>query len=109
MKKNLIFLVSMLCVSVALFLLRFTGMTAHIIVSVLGLAIMIPITVLTAKDWKCPPAEIIMRAMYLIAVVSGGVLMRVYGVPALGLAHKISAVLFVLLLLVLYIPKLIKK
>jgi hypothetical protein len=31
--------------------------------------------------------------------------MKVHGVAALGIAHKISAVVFVVLLLVLYLPK----
>ena len=105
MSKNRIFLIGMAVVSALLFLLRMTGMTAHIIVSVIGLAIMIPLTLATRKEWKLPPLEIILRALYFVAIVTGGVLMKVHGVAALGLAHKISAALFVVLLLVLYIPK----
>ena len=105
MNKNRFFLISMICVSALLFLLRMTGLTAHIIVSVVGLAIMIPITLKTRNEWKKTPLEIMMRAMYLIAIVTGGVLMKVHGVAALGIVHKVCAALFVLLLLVLYIPK----
>ena len=46
-----------------------------------------------------------MRAMYLVAVVFGGMLMNLHGIAALGIAHKISAVAFLALLLVVYIPK----
>lgn len=105
MNKNRFFLISMLVVSLLLFLLRVTGIVPHIIVSVLGLAIMIPITVKTRKTWKIPALEVIMRVGYLVAIITGGVLMKVHGVAALGLVHKIGAALFVVLLLVLYIPK----
>ena len=105
MNKNRIFLVAMMAVSVLLFLLRMTGMGAHVAVSVLGLAVMIPITLQTRKEWKKPTLEIIMRAMYLVAIVTGGALMKVHGVAALGMVHKIGAALFVVLLLALYIPK----
>ena len=105
MNKNRIFLLSMVLVSVMLFLLRMTGLTAHIIVSVAGLAVMIPLTLATRKEWKIPALEVIMRAMYLVAIITGGILMKVHGVAALGIVHKISAALFAVLLLVLYIPK----
>ena len=77
-------------------------------ISVLGLAIMIPITVMTRKEWKIPSLEVIMRVMYLVAIVTGGVLMKVHGVAALGIVHKIAAAAFVVLLMVLYIPKMKK-
>ena len=105
MNKNRIFLLSMVLVSVMLFLLRMTGLTAHIIVSVAGLAVMIPLTLATRKEWKIPALEVVMRAMYLVAIITGGILMKVHGVAALGMVHKISAALFAVLLLVLYIPK----
>ena len=105
MNKNRIFLLSMAVVSVMLFLLRMTGLAVHIGVSIAGLVVMIPLTLQTRKEWKIPALEVIMRAMYLVAIVTGGILMKVYGVAALGVVHKISAALFVVLLLVLYIPK----
>ena len=105
MNKNRVFLISMLLVSVLLFLLRLTGLIPHIIVSVIGLVIMIPLTIKTKSDWKIPALEIIMRAMYVVAIVSGGMLMKLHGIAALGIVHKISAAIFLLLLLVLYIPK----
>lgn len=105
MNKDRIFLISMIAVSLLLFLLRMTGLTAHIIVSVLGLAIMIPFTLKTKSEWTKTPLEILMRAMYLIAIVTGGALMKVHGIAVLGMTHKIGAALFLILLLVLYIPK----
>ena len=105
MKKNRIFLLAMAAVSVLLFLLRMTGLPAHIAVSVVGLAVMIPLTLATRKDWKIPALEVLMRVMYFVAIVTGGVLMKVHGVAALGMVHKISAALFVVLLLALYLPK----
>ena len=108
MKKNLIFLISMIIVSILLFLLRFTGLVPHIIVSVIGLILMISLTVKNTKSWKIPALEIIMRFAYFVAIVTGGLIMN-FQIPALSIAHKISAVLYVILLLVLYIPKVIKK
>lgn len=105
MNKNGFFMISMLAVSVLLFALRMTGLTAHIIVSVIGLAVMIPFTLKTLKSWSKPVLEVLMRVMYLVAIVTGGVLMKVHGVAALGIVHKLGAVLFAVLLLVLYIPK----
>ena len=102
MNKNRLFMIAMLAVALLLFALR---MVAHIIVSVVGLAIMIPFTLKTRCEWKKPALEIIMRVMYLIAIVTGGALMKIHGVAALGMVHKIGAAAFVILLLVLYIPK----
>ena len=105
MNKNRVFLLGMLAVSVLLALLRVTGLVPHIVISVVGLAIMIPYTVKTRKEWMIPALEVIMRLMYLVAIVTGGVLMKVHGVAALGMVHKIGAAAFVVLLLALYIPK----
>ena len=105
MKKNCLFLIAMVAVSLLLFLLRMTGLTTHIIISVLGLAVMIPYTVKTKKEWKNTALEVIMRVMYLVAIVTGGMLMKLHSLTALGIVHKIGAALFLVLLLVLYIPK----
>ena len=109
MNKNRVLLVGMTVVTALLFALRLTGIVPHILVSIAGLAVMIPITLKTKAEWKKPVSEVLMRVLYLIAVVTGGVLMKVHGVAALGIAHKVSAVLFFVLLLVLYIPKWNKK
>ena len=48
MKKDLIFAPAMLIIGAFLFLLRTTGMTAHIAISVIGILVLIAYTVLTA-------------------------------------------------------------
>lgn len=109
MKKNILFLIPMLLVVVALFLLRATGMTAHIVVSVVGLVLLIAYTVATKKEWKNPALEILQRVCYGIALITGVVLMNVHGIAAISIIHKISAVLFVILLADVEIHKAIKK
>ena len=109
MKKNILFLIPMLLVVVALFLLRATGMTAHIAVSVVGLVLLIAYTVATKKEWKNPALEILQRVCYGIALITGALLMNVHGIAAVSIIHKISAVLFVILLICAEIHKAIKK
>ena len=108
MKKDLIFAPILLLVGAALFLLRFTGMTAHIAISAVGAIALVAYTVLTKKEWKIPALEIIMRAFYGIALISGIVIMNVHGVAALAIVHKASAVLFMALIIVLLTHKVIK-
>ena len=101
MKKDLIFAPIMLLIGVLLFLLRATGMTAHIAISVIGVLVLIAYAVLTKKDWKIPALEILMRAFYGIALITGIVIMNVHGIVALAVIHKVSAVLFFALLVIL--------
>ena len=105
MKKDLIFAPIMLLIGVLLFLLRATGMTAHIVISVIGVLALIAYTVLTKKEWKIPALEILMRAFYGIALITGIVIMNVHGIVALAVIHKVSAVLFMSLIIVLLIHK----
>ena len=105
MKKDLIFAPAMLLVGVLLFLLRATGMTAHIVISVIGLLVLIAYSVLTKKEWKLPALEIIMRAFYGIALITGIVILNIHGIAALALIHKASAVLFLALLIILFVSK----
>ena len=105
MKKDLIFTPVMLLVGILLFLLRATGMTAHIAISLIGLLVLIAYTVLTKKDWKIPALEIIMRVFYGIALITGVVIMNVHGIIAFTVIHKASAVLFMALIIVLLIHK----
>ena len=109
MKKKLLFLIPMIIVAVLLFMLRATGMTAHIAVSVVGLVLLIAYTVATKKEWKNPLLEILQRVCYGIALITGVVLMNVHGIDAISIIHKISAVLFILFLAVTEAHKLIKK
>ena len=107
MKKDLIFAPVLLVIGVLLFLLRTTGMTAHIAISVAGILILAVYTVLTKKDWKIPALEVIMRAFYGIALITGIVIMNVRGIAALAIIHKVSAVLFMALIIVLLTHKLV--
>ena len=109
MKKDLIFAPVMLAVGILLFLLRATGMTAHIAISVFGIVALAAYTVATKKEWKIPALEILMRAAYGIALISGIVIMKVRGIAALAIVHKAGAALFVLLLVVLFVHKLTAK
>ena len=105
MKKDLIFTPALLVIGFLLCLLRATGMTAHIVISVIGVLLLIAYTVFTKKEWKIPVLEIIMRAFYGIALISGIVVLNIHGVVALAVIHKVSAVLFLALLVVLLVSK----
>ena len=105
MKKDLIFTPAMLIIGALLFLLRATGMTAHIVISAIGVAVLIIYAVLTKKEWKIPALEVIMRAFYGIALITGVVIMNVHGIVALAIIHKVSAVLFMALIIVLFTHK----
>ena len=109
MKKNLLFLIPMLAVVVALFMLRATGMAAHIIVSVIGLVMLVAYTVATKKSWRIPALEILQRVFYAVALITGVVLMNVHGIAVLSVVHKLSAVLFAVLLIATEIHKVLKK
>jgi hypothetical protein len=106
MKKDLIFAPVMLIIGALLFLLKTTGMTAHIALSVIGVLVLIAYAVATKKDWKLPALEIIMRAFYGIALITGIVIMNISGIVALAVIHKASAMLFLALLVVLFVYKL---
>ena len=107
MKKDLIFAPALILVAVALFMLRLTGMTAHIIVSFIGLAGIVAYAVLTKKEWKIPALEILMRASYGVALITGFIVMNVTGVVALAIIHKVFAAIFAVLLVVLFVHKLV--
>lgn len=105
MKKDLVFAPAMLVIGILLFLLRATGMTAHIVVSVIGVLVLIAYAVLTRKEWKIPALEIIMRVFYGIALITGIVIMNIHGIVALAVVHKVAAVLFLVLLVFLFVHK----
>ena len=109
MKKKLLFLIPMIIVAVLLFMLRATGMKVHIAVSVVGLVLLVAYTLATKKEWKIPALEILGRVCYGIALITGVVLMNVHGIAVVSIVHKISAVLFAILLIVCEIQKVIKK
>ena len=106
MKKDLIFAPILVVIAVLLALLKVTGMTLHIAVSVVGVIVLGVYSVLTKKEWKIIPLEIGMRASYGIALITGIVLAIKY-VVAIGIVHKDFAVLFAVALIVLFVQKLI--
>ena len=105
MKKDLIFAPIMFLVGIALFLLRFTGMPVHIAISIVGVLVLVGYTILTEQDWKIPALEIIMRAFYGIALITGIVMMNVQGFLVLSIVHKATAALFLVLIVVLLVSK----
>lgn len=107
MKKEFIFAPLMILVGVMLFMLKATGITAHIAISVVGILILAVYSIMTKKMWKIPALEIIMRIFYGIALITGIVVMNVKGIAVIAIVHKVCAVLFVVLLVVLFVHKLI--
>ena len=109
MKKNVLFLIPMVVVAILLFMLRATGMTAHIIVSVVGLVLLVTYALATKKTWKCPALEVLQRVCYAIALITGVVLMNVHGIAVIAIIHKVGAALFAVLLIATEIHKAVKK
>ena len=108
MKKDLIFAPLLFIVSALLFLLKTTGMTAHIAISLVGVVILAIYTIATKKEWKIIPLEIGMRVSYGIALISG-IVLKIKYLSIIGVLHKIFAILFVALLIVILIQKLSTK
>ena len=109
MKKDLIFFPILLIVGALLFLFDFTGKPVHIAIAVAGILVLAVYTSLTKTEWKIPALEIIMRAFYGIALITGVVVMNMQEIVAVGIAHRVSAALFVILLVVLFVHKLCVK
>ena len=109
MKKNVLFSVLILAVSVVLFLLKATGMAAHIGVGVVGLALLVVYAVATKKEWKNPALEVLCRVVYAIALITGVVVLKVSGIAALGIVHKASAAIFTVLFIILFVQKVASK
>ena len=105
MKKDLIFAPVMLVIGVLLFLLKATGLSAHIAISAVGVLALIAYTVLTKKEWKIPALEVLMRVFYGIALITGVIVMNLEGIAAFAVIHKICAALFLIMLVVLFILK----
>ena len=108
MKKDLVFAPVLLVIGVLLCLLKATGMTVHIVISIVGAIVLVAYTVTTKKQWKIPALEIIMRACYGIALITG-IVLKIKYIALIGVAHKITAMLFVILLIVLFVLKVIAK
>ena len=109
MKKNLMFVIPMIIVAVLLFMLRATGMTAHIVISVIGLALLVAYALATKKNWKCPALEVLQRVCYAVALISGIALKGGCTFVAMPASHRIGAVLFVVLFVIAEVHKAVKK
>ena len=83
-------------------------MTAHIIISVIGVATLIAYTVTAKKEWKIPALEIGMRASYGVALITG-IVLKIKYIAALGIVHKVFAALFLVALVATFVQKLIAK
>ncbi len=108
MKKDLIFAPILLVVGVLLGLLKVTGMTGHIILSVVGVIVLVVYSVLTKKTWKIPALEIGMRVSYGLALISG-IVLKIKYIAIIGIFHKIFAVLFVIAIIILLVYKVVIK
>ena len=106
MKKDLIFAPILLVVACLLGMLSYTGIAAHIGVSVVGVLALGAYTTLTKKSWKIPALEILMRVCYGIALITGAIVLATHA-AALAVVHKVCAALFVILLIVLFVKKLL--
>jgi CDP-diglyceride synthetase len=95
MKKDLIFAPLLIVIGVLLFLLRLTGIYAHIAISAVGVVALIAYTVLTKKEWRLPILEIGMRVAYGVALITGIVIWNVYGLTVLAVIHKVLGGLFI--------------
>ena len=109
LKKTLVFSALILIIGILLCLLKVTGMPAHIALAVAGLVLLVAHTVMTKKQWQVPALEILTRVCYGIALITGVVLMKVSGVAALAVVHKIGAAAFGVLFIVLFVLKLRSK
>ena len=105
MKKDLIFAPILVLIGALLWMYKLLGGPAHIAISVLGVLVLAVYTAATKKEWKIPALEIAMRAFYGIALITGIAVMKLHSVAALGYIHKISAVLFLALIIVLLVSK----
>ena len=107
MKKDLIFTPAMLAIAILLCMYKVMGTPAHIAISVIGILLLAVYTSVKKKEWKIPVLEIIMRACYGLALITGGVVMNLEDILTLQIAHKASAALFVVLLVILFVHKVI--
>ena len=112
MKKTILYFICMIIISSLLFLLKITGMKLHIVLGILALLITIVYTLLIRKEFKeyskkSIIMEILMRVSLAIALVTGFLLKPLGTVVIISIIHKISAVTFAIILLVINIKKIL--
>ena len=105
-KLNIISFIAVIVSLIGLALLRLTGMPAHIVISVIALAVMVICAIADRKNWKNPALEIVYRAFYLITLITGIVMVAAAISSAIGIVHKIAAAAFAVLFIVnFFLPK----
>ena len=114
MLKTILYTISMIIISVLLFSLKITGMKMHIVLGLLALIITIVYTLLIRKSLKefskkSIVKEILMRVCLAIALISGFLLKPFGTVLVISIVHKIAAIVFTMLLLVININKIFIK
>ena len=112
--KTIIFTVVMAIISALLFLLKTTGMNIHILLGILGFVVTVGYTLMIKKDFKklskiSVVSEILMRIFYAVALISGFMLKVIEERAVVAKVHKIAAVIFTILLVVISIKKLLAK
>lgn len=114
MIKTILYTLSMIIISILLFALKFTGMRIHIGLGIVACIITIIYTLSIRNKLKEYPrktimTEVAMRVFLGVALITG-FLLRPFGtLVVISIIHKISAVLFVILLLVINIKKIVNK
>ena len=99
-KASLICSIVILIGAVGLVLFKVTGLTPHIIISVITLVAMLACMIVEKKNWKIPVVEVLYRVFYLIALISGFVVSSGSAAVAISVVHKIAAALFAVLFIV---------
>ena len=106
MKKfDLISFAAIIACTVGLALLKVTGLTGHIVISVVALAIMVVCVAKGKKDWKNPALEIAYRAFYFVALATGIVMVATSLTGVIAIVHKAACAVFAVLLIVNFIKK----
>ncbi len=103
MNKRLILFIGAVLTCVALFLLRFTTMSGHIAISIAATLVLILYTIADKKNWKIPVLEIVLRISFGIAMISGVVMKAGVYNSGISIAHKITAALYLLVLVITFI------
>ena len=110
MLKTILYTISMIIISVLLFLLKITGMKMHIVLGILALVITIAYTLSIKKEFKefskkNIVMEILMRICLAIALITGFLLKPFGTFLIVSIIHKLAAIIFTVILLVINIKK----
>lgn len=100
MKKNLFYLIPLFIITVFLFLLNITGIKTHIILSAVALLLLVIYTFASRKKWTSPILEIFMRIFFVVAIITGIVLMNLESTNVIIVVHRFSAALFAVLMII---------